>query len=210
MGVDGLADAFLAEHVWEHLSLEDAHRATRNCYRFLRPGGRLRLAVPDPDWHLFPLESGAKDSGGKIRRASQSAGKASSFPGKTNGPGDRKKREVEEGERREDSRELPEWLSSAMVAADIRDGHLVQYTPELLANVCWSAGFEPVLVEGGSRIRRRRPISKRHVHGEDGGGRSIRGGVNDNSAEGSWLRAGAGEDHVEGEVDSSLWGVVKR
>ncbi len=38
---------FLAEHVWEHLTPEQARAATANCYAFLRPGGRLRLAVPD-------------------------------------------------------------------------------------------------------------------------------------------------------------------
>ena len=43
-------DALLAEHVWEHLTPEDARKATGLCYRFLRPGGRLRIAVPD-GWH---------------------------------------------------------------------------------------------------------------------------------------------------------------
>jgi len=37
----------VAEHVWEHLSQEDAHRATRNVFRFLKPGGHFRVAVPD-------------------------------------------------------------------------------------------------------------------------------------------------------------------
>lgn len=39
--------AFLAEHVWEHLTLEQATAGIRHCYEFLRPGGRLRIAVPD-------------------------------------------------------------------------------------------------------------------------------------------------------------------
>jgi len=39
--------AFLAEHVWEHLSPGDAAAATGNCFEFLKPGGRLRIAVPD-------------------------------------------------------------------------------------------------------------------------------------------------------------------
>ncbi|MBN2362007.1 MAG: methyltransferase domain-containing protein [Deltaproteobacteria bacterium] len=40
-------DAMLAEHVWEHLSADDGLRAARLCHRYLRPGGCLRLAVPD-------------------------------------------------------------------------------------------------------------------------------------------------------------------
>ncbi|MGI8996434.1 MAG: class I SAM-dependent methyltransferase [Pyrinomonadaceae bacterium] len=40
-------DAILAEHVWEHLTLPEAMNATRNCFRHLRPGGHLRIAVPD-------------------------------------------------------------------------------------------------------------------------------------------------------------------
>jgi predicted SAM-dependent methyltransferase/GT2 family glycosyltransferase len=38
---------FLAEHVWEHLTLEDGEKACRNCFDFLRSGGVLRIAVPD-------------------------------------------------------------------------------------------------------------------------------------------------------------------
>lgn len=43
----------MAEHVWEHLTGEGALQANANCYEFLRPGGRLRIAVldgfhPDP------------------------------------------------------------------------------------------------------------------------------------------------------------------
>ena len=38
---------FLAEHVWEHLDEGRALAALANCFEFLRPGGRLRLAVPD-------------------------------------------------------------------------------------------------------------------------------------------------------------------
>ena len=43
----GTRTAFLAEHVWEHLSGEQGKAAAANCFEFLRPGGRLRLAVPD-------------------------------------------------------------------------------------------------------------------------------------------------------------------
>jgi predicted SAM-dependent methyltransferase len=40
-------EAILAEHVWEHLSAEQGLDAARLCFRYLRPGGRLRVAVPD-------------------------------------------------------------------------------------------------------------------------------------------------------------------
>jgi predicted SAM-dependent methyltransferase len=43
----GCLDAILAEHVWEHLSADEADRAARICLRFLKPGGYLRVAVPD-------------------------------------------------------------------------------------------------------------------------------------------------------------------
>ena len=40
-------DAILAEHVWEHLSEADGRQAARQCYEYLKPGGYLRIAVPD-------------------------------------------------------------------------------------------------------------------------------------------------------------------
>ena len=46
-------DAILAEHVWEHLTPEQGLVAARNCLRFLKPGGYLRVAVPD-GLHLDP------------------------------------------------------------------------------------------------------------------------------------------------------------
>jgi predicted SAM-dependent methyltransferase len=44
---EGSVAAFLAEHVWEHLEPSAGLDAARRCCRYLRPGGRLRLAVPD-------------------------------------------------------------------------------------------------------------------------------------------------------------------
>jgi predicted SAM-dependent methyltransferase len=41
------ADAFLCEHVWEHLDEAEGRAAARLCFEFLRPGGFLRVAVPD-------------------------------------------------------------------------------------------------------------------------------------------------------------------
>lgn len=44
---EGSLDAILAEHVWEHLTIDEGRAAAARCRRYLRPGGTLRLAVPD-------------------------------------------------------------------------------------------------------------------------------------------------------------------
>jgi predicted SAM-dependent methyltransferase len=41
------ADAFLCEHVWEHLTEEQGRAAARLCFNFLKPDGYIRCAVPD-------------------------------------------------------------------------------------------------------------------------------------------------------------------
>ena len=40
-------DVILAEHVWEHLTEQEGTLGLRNCFEYLRPGGYLRIAVPD-------------------------------------------------------------------------------------------------------------------------------------------------------------------
>ncbi|MBQ8827143.1 MAG: hypothetical protein IJ007_08620 [Oscillospiraceae bacterium] len=42
--------AFLAEHVWEHMTLEEGIIAAKNCYDFLADGGYIRAAVPDANF----------------------------------------------------------------------------------------------------------------------------------------------------------------
>jgi SAM-dependent methyltransferase len=44
---DGSVDAIYHEHLLEHLSLEEALELCRECHRVLRPGGVLRIGVPD-------------------------------------------------------------------------------------------------------------------------------------------------------------------
>ena len=44
---EGSLDAVLAEHVWEHLTPTEGEVAAVHCFRFLRPGGYVRAAVPD-------------------------------------------------------------------------------------------------------------------------------------------------------------------
>lgn len=43
-------DAFLAEHVWEHMTEEEGRNAAANCFAYLKPGGYLRCAVPDANF----------------------------------------------------------------------------------------------------------------------------------------------------------------
>lgn len=40
-------EAIIAEHVWEHLTPEQGLVAAVNCFKYLKPGGHLRIAVPD-------------------------------------------------------------------------------------------------------------------------------------------------------------------
>lgn len=39
--------ALLAEHVWEHLTKDEGYQAAAICWKYLKPGGYLRCAVPD-------------------------------------------------------------------------------------------------------------------------------------------------------------------
>ena len=41
------ADAFLCEHVWEHLTEPEGRAAARLCFAYLKSGGYIRCAVPD-------------------------------------------------------------------------------------------------------------------------------------------------------------------
>ena len=45
--VPGSIDRLMAEHLFEHLSDAECGRAFTECFRYLRPGGLLRIAVPD-------------------------------------------------------------------------------------------------------------------------------------------------------------------
>lgn len=67
------ADHIMAEHVWEHLTEEQADKANANVFNFLKPGGNFRIAIPDglhPDpkyiEHVRPGGSGAGAADHKI------------------------------------------------------------------------------------------------------------------------------------------------
>jgi predicted SAM-dependent methyltransferase len=57
-------EAMLAEHVWEHLTPAEGVAAARTCFKYLKPGGYLRIAVPDglhpsPAYHEWVRVGGA-------------------------------------------------------------------------------------------------------------------------------------------------------
>ena len=55
-------DAFLAEHVWEHMTYEEGIIAAKNCFKYLKDGGYMRVAVPDVnfrnDWYQNMVKVG--------------------------------------------------------------------------------------------------------------------------------------------------------
>lgn len=44
---DGSVDAIFNEHLFEHISLRDGEKLMDECFRVLKPGGILRIGVPD-------------------------------------------------------------------------------------------------------------------------------------------------------------------
>jgi predicted SAM-dependent methyltransferase len=61
-------DVFLAEHVWEHLTVEEGRVGARICHTHLRPGGYIRVAVPDglypdPEYRQYIGIDGAAGGG---------------------------------------------------------------------------------------------------------------------------------------------------
>jgi glycosyltransferase involved in cell wall biosynthesis/ADP-heptose:LPS heptosyltransferase/SAM-dependent methyltransferase len=55
---DSEADYIFAEHVVEHLTLHEAYRFFRECFRILKPGGAIRITVPSIS-NVFHRKSGA-------------------------------------------------------------------------------------------------------------------------------------------------------
>jgi SAM-dependent methyltransferase len=69
---DGSVDAVYASHVLEHLALADMRSALANLYRLLRPGGTIRLIVPDlaarADAYVARAKSGDADAAESFMR----------------------------------------------------------------------------------------------------------------------------------------------
>ena len=57
------ADAFLCEHVWEHLTEAEGRLAAKTCFQWLRPGGYLRCAVPDANFPDAEYQRTARPGG---------------------------------------------------------------------------------------------------------------------------------------------------
>ena len=54
-------DYLYSSHMLEHLYYDDAKRLLADMFRVLKPGGRLRLAVPDLDHAIALFQRGRKD-----------------------------------------------------------------------------------------------------------------------------------------------------
>src|SRR3989304_3714321 len=50
---DGVADFVYSSHFLEHLSRKDAVQLLRESYRILKPGGTLRISVPDLEYAVL-------------------------------------------------------------------------------------------------------------------------------------------------------------
>lgn len=50
-----------SEHLLEHLTREDAERVIAECYRLLKPAGRLRIGVPDAELYIRAYAEGRKE-----------------------------------------------------------------------------------------------------------------------------------------------------
>ena len=60
---DGSVDGILASHFFEHLDAQEALVMVRECHRVLRPGGILRISIPDvKKFHELSV-AGCKDWG---------------------------------------------------------------------------------------------------------------------------------------------------
>jgi len=69
-------DIIYGSHVLEHLYLEEAKRLLKECHRVLRPGGVLRMAVPDlraivMDYISDPSSGGSSTSSSQVEAVSQ-------------------------------------------------------------------------------------------------------------------------------------------
>jgi SAM-dependent methyltransferase len=61
-------DAVYASHVWEHLYRQDAEKVTREVLRVLKPGGVLRLAVPNLEHYcrVYLSDAGSAEAAGHL------------------------------------------------------------------------------------------------------------------------------------------------
>ena len=58
---DAAVNVIYSSHALEHFFREDAEALLRDAYRTLKPGGRIRVAVPDLDYAVKLYQKGAKE-----------------------------------------------------------------------------------------------------------------------------------------------------
>ncbi len=59
----GTLTHILSEHVWEHLTIEEAHLAAHHCFAMLAPDGIVRCAVPDGNFRNPEYQNTVKVGG---------------------------------------------------------------------------------------------------------------------------------------------------
>lgn len=58
---DKVADYIFSSHFLEHLFRKDAYHLLRECHRVLKPGGVLRISIPDLEYAVSLYSSGQKE-----------------------------------------------------------------------------------------------------------------------------------------------------
>lgn len=64
----GSVDAVYSSHFFEHIHLADAENVLRECFRVMRPGGVIRLALPDAQAYAEELLEAGEDETGAAGR----------------------------------------------------------------------------------------------------------------------------------------------
>jgi predicted SAM-dependent methyltransferase len=58
---EGQFDAVFSEHFFEHITRKAAMTLLQDCFRALKPGGHLRIAIPDLDLLIYAYLQNSKD-----------------------------------------------------------------------------------------------------------------------------------------------------
>lgn len=142
---EGSVDQFKMEHVLEHLTLAEAVVAALNCYQYLKPGGTLRIAVPDYNQyihHMTANSSQSKSYSDNTHDCNVSIGICNNV---LHSPC-----VVDDTNSSNHHRLQCLWesmLLSGEISRDVNNGHKVQYTVDSITGLLESVGFKVHPVE---------------------------------------------------------------